>query len=377
MKVSIIGTGITRFGELWDKSLLDLAFEAGEEALRESGLKKEHVDALFVANMLAIKFDTQAHLGAAVAQNLKLSCPAYHVEAACASGGLAINLARESIISGRNKNVLVVGVEKMTDVPTPDAVAGLMGAASEEERDSGLTFPGLYALMAKAYFSKFKSNERDLAYSSVKNHFHGSLNKNAQFQNLITFDQVLSSTKIADPLKLLDCSPITDGAAAVVLSSQLTKNAPFISASQVATDSLNLAQRDTLFEIKASQKAAKNAFAEAGIEAKDLDLAEVHDCFSIAEIMAMEDLGFSQKGEGAKLIKSTQTTLGGKMPVNTSGGLKACGHPVGATGVKQVVEVARQLRGRAGNRQVEGAKIGLTHNVGGTGATVVVHIIQN
>ncbi len=377
MKISITGTGITKFGELWDKSLLDLAFEAGEEALRESGLKKERVDALFVANMLAIKFDTQAHLGPALAQNLKLSCPAYHVEAACASGGLAINLARESIISGRNKNVLVVGVEKMTDVPTPDAVAGLMGAASEEERDSGLTFPGLYALMAKAYFSKFKSNERDLAYSSVKNHFHGSLNKNAQFQNLITVDQVLSSTKIADPLKLLDCSPITDGAAAVVLSSQPTKNAPFISASQVAIDSLNLAQRDTLFEIKASQKAAKNAFLEAGIEAKDLDLAEVHDCFSIAEIMAMEDLGFSQKGEGAKLIKSTQTTLGGKMPVNTSGGLKACGHPVGATGVKQVVEVARQLRGRAENRQVEGAKIGLTHNVGGTGATVVVHIIQN
>lgn len=376
MKVSIIGTGVTKFGELWDKSLLDLAFDAGVEAIKESGLKKEHVDALFVGNMLAAKFDSQAHLGPAVAQALGIQAPAFHVEAACASGGIAINLAFESIKAGKYENVLVLGAEKMTDVPAPEAAAGLMGAASEEERDAGLTFPGLYALMAQAYLQKYRAHERDLAHSSVKNHFHGSLNPNAQFQNKITVEQVLKSIQIAFPLKLLDCSPITDGAAAVILSKKVAQK-PHILASAVETDTLSLSKRDSLTEIKASQKAARNAFREAAVMPRDINVAEIHDCFSIAEVIAMEDLGFAGKGEGVKLIQSGKTTLGGEMPVNTSGGLKACGHPVGATGVKQVVEIARQLEGRVSKRQVKNPKTGLTHNVGGTGATVVVNIIQN
>jgi len=376
MKVSITGTGITKFGELWDKSLLDLAFDAGNEAIKESGLKKEQINALFVGNMLSAKFDSQGHLGPAVAQVLGLVSPAFHIEAACASGGLAIHLAAQAIEAGEYENVLVLGAEKMTDVSTAEAASGLMGAASEEERDAGLTFPGLYALMAQAYFAKYQVSQKDVAYASVKNHLHASLNENAQFGNKITVEQVLKSMEIANPLKLLDCSPISDGAAAVVLSKKESKK-PFISASSTKTDTLSLSQRKTLTEIIAAQEAAKSAYRSAGVSPNDIDLAEVHDCFSIAEVIAMEDLSFCKKGEGAKLIKTGKTTIGGKMPVNTSGGLKACGHPVGATGVKQVVEITRQLEGRLTKRQVKNPKIGLTHNVGGTGATVVVNIIQN
>jgi len=225
---------------------------------------------------------------------------------------------------------------------------------------------------------QFGTTAEQLAAVAVKNHFHASLNPNAQFQNTITVEQVLKSSCIADPLKLLDCSPISDGAAAIILSAKRKEKGVQIIASAVATDTLALAQRKSLTELKATKEAARKAYTQAGIAVKDIDVAEVHDCFTIAEILAMEDLGFYTKGEAAKAIVRGETTLGTakRWVVNPSGGLKGCGHPVGATGVKQVVELVEQLRGRAGKRQVAGARIGVAHNVGGSGATAVVHILK-
>jgi len=252
-----------------------------------------------------------------------------------------------------------------------------MGAGSNEERLAGATFPGLYAILARAHMEKFGTTLEELATVAVKNHFHASLNTNAQFHKTLTVEDVMKSSKIADPLTLLECSPISDGAAAVVL----TKNhkGVRIIASEVATDTLGLAQRDSLVELRATKEAAQRAYHISHITPNDIDVAEVHDCFTIAEILAMEDLGFFSKGKAGMAIAKGETTLGKtkRLVVNPSGGLKGCGHPVGATGIKQVVEIVQQLRGIAGKRQVIGAKIGLAHNVGGSGATAVVHILKN
>ncbi len=376
MKIAVKGIGITKFGELWDKSLEDLMFEAANKAIKDSGFKIKDIDGILVGNMLYGKLSGQNHLGALLTSKLGLDCYASTTEGACASGGLAIHLATQMISSGEYQNILVVGVEKMTDQQASDVSLALMGAGSEQEREAGLTFPGLYALMTQAHFEKFGTTKEHLAKVAEKNHYHGSLNENAQYPFTISVEKVLKSTPIAHPLNLLDCSPLTDGAAAVVLSKDFKKGDIFISASTVATDNINLADRESLTEIKATKIASQKAYRQAGIKPSDISLAEVHDCFTIAEILAMEDLGFCKKGDGGKFIESGVTRLAGKMPVNTSGGLKACGHPVGATGVKQIVELTLQLRGKADKRQVKNAKIGLAQNVGGTGATVVVNILQ-
>ncbi len=376
MKVNILGSGITKFGELWDKGLLDLAYDAGSEALKDSGLKAGQIDAVIVGNMLYGKASGQDHLGALVAQKLGINTSSAHVEAACASGGVAVHQAVTGVLSGLYENVLVIGVEKMTDLSTSEIGTALMGAASEAERQSGLTFPALYALMSKSHMKKYGTTREQLASVAVKNHYHASLNPKAQYSFEISVDKVLNSSMIADPLTLFDSSPITDGAAAVVLSSSKPSDV-YISASAVASDSVGLSERKNLNEISATIRASKKAFEQAGITQKEVDLLEVHDCFTIAEILAMEDLGFCKKGDGGKFIESGITKLGGNLPVNTSGGLKGCGHPVGATGVKQIIEVYEQLKGTAVNRQIKNPKIGLTQNVGGTGATVAVHILQN
>jgi acetyl-CoA C-acetyltransferase len=253
-----------------------------------------------------------------------------------------------------------------------------MGAGSEEERSAGATFPGLYAVLARTHMKEFGTREEELASVAVKNHYHASLNPNAQFHNILTVEQVMKSSRIADPLKLLDCSPISDGAAAVLITSKKTVRAITVAASSVATDTLGLAQRKSLTELKAPREAAEKAYALSGISPKHIDVAEVHDCFTIAEILAMEDLGFYKKGKAAEAIVRGDTKLGTSkhLVVNPSGGLKGCGHPVGATGIKQVVEIVEQLRGKTGARQVPGARVGLTHNVGGSGATAVVHILK-
>lgn len=375
MRIKVLGTGLTKFGELWDKSLLDLALESSIEAIDDSKLSINNIEAVFVANMLYGQLTGQQHLGALVTSSLGLNCASVRVEAACASGGLAVHLAIQSLKAGTYKNVLVVGVEKMTDTSISSITSSLMGAGSESERKAGLTFPGLYALMARSHMQQFGTTRKDMAQVAVKNHYHASLNPKAQFPFEISLDKALNSPCICDPFTLFDASPISDGAAAVVLSSQ-SPSGVFISGSAVASDTVDLSSRKSLTELAATKLAAKQALEQAAVETDDIKVAEIHDCFTIAEILAMEDLGFCQKGEGGQYIQSGASKLGGKIPVNTSGGLKACGHPVAATGVKQIIEVTHQLQQRAGKRQVKGANLGLTHNVGGSGATVVVHILQ-
>jgi acetyl-CoA C-acetyltransferase len=381
MNIYITGAATTKFGELWQASPRALAQEAVDAATLDADITKDEVEALFVGNMLSGILGGQEHLGAFFAEAVGLPVPACKIEGACASGGLAVHAAVNAVMSGQYKTVVALGVEKMTDHRPEDVATALMGAGSDEERRSGITFPGLYAMLARVHMETYGTSSAQLASVAVKNHFHASLNPNAQFHNLLTIEQVVKSSKVADPLRLLDCSPITDGAAAVVISSQppaASSGQIQVMASCVATDSLGLSGRESLTEIKATRLAAKKAYEKAGMSAQDIDIAEVHDCFSIAEILAMEDLGFYEKGKAGSAIERGETRFGSEkhLVVNSSGGLKGCGHPVGATGVKQIAEIVCQLRGRAGKRQTKHASIGLTHNVGGSGATAVVHILK-
>jgi len=379
-KVAVIGIGCTKMGEHWEKSLRDLSTEAGALALKDAGLSGKDIDALFIGNMSAGRFTGQEHVGALAVDQAGLTpIPATRCEAACASGSLAFRKAYLSILSGHHKIVLVGGAEKMTDLKSTGSVATLMGAGDQEwESSIGLTFTGLYALMARAYMRKYGLTREELSLVPVKNHKHAINNPYAQFNFEITVEDVMKSPLIADPLRLLDCSPITDGAAAVILASEDVakdfENAVWIAGSGQASDTLALHGREDVCRIRAAEKAAKMAYQQAGVGPDDIDIAEVHDCFSIAEIIAYEDLGFAERGKGKDLLVNKETTIGGKIPVNTDGGLKV-GHPVGATGIKQIIEVVKQLRGEASN-QVKDAKIGLTHNVGGSGATAIVHILK-
>lgn len=381
MKINILGVHATKFGELWNVSPRVLAKEAMENALKASGLDASYIDALFVGNMLSGILGNQANLGSLLAEELGVQIPAFRMEGACASGGLALHNAINSLRGGQYKTVLVMGIEKMTDHNQDEITTALMAAGSDEERMAGATFPGVYALMAQAYMQKYKVTEEELASVSVKNHYHGTLNSKAQFQFLVTIGDVMRSPKIADPLKLLDCSPISDGAAAVVITSEniikKVRHPVQIVASEVGTDTLSLHDRKSFTSLSAVINASTKAYKKAGIKPTDIDVAEIHDCFSISEAIATEDLGFSKKGFGAKdIAKDKRTLFKGDIICNPSGGLKSCGHPVGATGIKQIVEITEQLRGEAGKRQVKGAKIGLTHNVGGSGTVAVIHILK-
>lgn len=380
-KVYVAGIGMTKFGELWTKSLRDIAMEASLSAINDAGLVTQDIDAVYVANMIASKSAGQSHLGALITSALGLNVPAVRIEGACASGGLAIIAASESIKSGKYKRVLVVGAEKMTDMSPPGLTSALMEAADEEwEGFYGATFAGLYALIARAYMKEFGLTQKDMALVAVKNHSNSSLNPNAHFRQKVTVSEVLKSSPVATPLKILDCAPISDGAAAVVMTNESmvnrSKEMVRLIGSGCATDGLSLASRDSLTTFKSARLASNNAYSEAGLKPNDINFAEVHDCFTIAEIIALEDLGFYEKGKAILGIRKGETQLKGKLPINTSGGLKGCGHPVGATGVKQVVEVVTQLRGEAGKRQVKNALIGLTHNIGGSGATCCVNIFR-
>lgn len=380
MNINIIGAATTKFGELWNVSPRELGNEAMHNALANAQKKPEHIDALFVGNMLAGMLGNQANIGSLFSEELGTQIPAFHVEAACASGGLALHTAINSVLAGQYKTVMVLGIEKMTDSNQDDATSGLMAAGSDEERQAGATFPGIYALIAQAYMQQYTVSEELLSSVPVKNHYHGSLNKKAQFQFQVTVADVMKSTKIADPLKLLDCSPISDGASAIIITSEdVDKNLKPVSiiASEIATDTLALHNRDSFTTLSAVSLASQKAYTKAGITPSNINVAEIHDCFSIAEIIATEDLGFSKRGHGAKDIADGKYTLGkGTLITNPSGGLKACGHPVGATGIKQIVEITQQLRGESETRQVKDAKIGLTHNVGGSGSIAVIHILQ-
>ena len=384
-EVAVIGVGQTEFGELWDRSFRDLGIEAELKAIQDANVRSEDIDAVYIGNMSAGKFIDQEHVAALVADYAGLAdmhLPTVRIEGGGACGAIALLQARLAIMSGLHDIVIVGGAEKMTDVGDVQAAEILSSTADQEwESVFGATFAGLYAMMARRHMHEYGTTREHMASVAVKNHKNGALNPEAQFQKEITMDTVLNSPWVAEPLGLFDCAPLSDGAAALVLCSmekaRKFTDAPIrIAGSGQASDFLAVHDRRDLTTMDATVVAGKRAFAEAKCEPKDVQVAEVHDNFTITEILAIEDLRFVEKGKGGPATMDGWTALNGKISVNPSGGLKARGQPVGATGVAQAVEIVRQLRGQAGKRQVVGATRGLTHTLGGTGATAVVHLFE-
>ncbi len=378
--VVVIGAGMTKFGELWEKSIKHIFVEAALKAIEDSGV--DHIDSMYVGAMSPGLFVGQEHLGAVMADYLGVTpIPATHVESACASGGAAFRQAFLEVASGASEIVLAGGVEKMTD--GADITDTLATAADQEyEVYHGITFPGLYAMIARAHMERYGTTREQLAAVAVKNHRNGAKNPNAQFRSEITAEQVMKSTMVSDPLRLLDCSPVSDGAAAVIVASmdvakKLKKNPIRVIASAQASDTIALHSRKDITTLNSVVKAAEKAYKQADKRPNDINLVEVHDCFTIAEIVVTEDLGFFEKGKGGEAAEKGWTSIEcNKIPVNTSGGLKSKGHPVGATGIAQIIELYEQLNGTAGARQVKDAHVGMAQNMGGTGASCVIHILE-
>lgn len=382
-RVAIIGVGMSKFGELWDKNLRDITLEAGMYAIWDSSVSGSAIDGMVIGNMSAGRFTGQEHLGAlAVDMGGLGNIPAYSVEAACASGGAAVRQAYMAIKSGEHDLMLVLGSEKMSDVNQTEAMNTISVASDWEwEGMFGATFPALYAFMARRHMYEYGTTEEHLALPTVKNHKNAVHNPFAQFQSPVPIDAVMKSGMIADPLRILHSSPVTDGAAGLVvcredLAKKYADTPVYIEASDQRSDTLALHDRDSITTMKSVVTSTKYALKQASLEIKDIDVFELHDSFSIGEIILTEDVGIAEKGKGGKALEEGITEIGGKFPVNTSGGLKARGHPVGATGVAQIVELVLQLRGDAEKRQVAGAEKALAVNIGGTGATSIVHILR-
>ena len=380
-KVAVIAIGYTKVSEHWNLSIRELFTEAALMALNEASIGQ--IDALYIGNMFSGYCQHQEHLGVLMADYIGLkSPPAVKVEAAGASGGMALREGVQAVASGLHDFVMVGGVEKMTDVLSTDITSALAMAADQEyEAFIGATFVALNAMVKRAYQHKYGVSDELIATLPVHCHEMASKNPYAQLPFKISVEQVLSSPFIAEPLRLLECSPVGDGAAVLMLcplekAKDFTDTPIEIVGVGAATDTLALYQRDDLTTFKATIEAAEMAYKMAHIKPDDVDVAEIHDAFSITGIISLEDLGFFEKGKAAEAISEGQIAPGGKVAVNTFGGLKARGHPIGATGVYQAVEVVKQLRGDAEKNQVEDAKIGLTQNVGGVGGTVTVHIFR-
>ncbi len=381
--VAIIGVGTTKYGEHWNYSLKDLITEAGIKAIQDANIAGKDIELIVGGSMSSGMFVGQEHTGALFADYMGLNpMAAIRTEAACASSSVAMRVGVMAVASGMYDCVAVGGAEKMTDVYGSHAITTLAGAMDREnEAYFGLTFPGVYAMMARRHMHQYGTTREQLAMVAVKNHGNALYNPHAQYRRKISVDDVLKSQLVADPLRLLDCSPIADGAACIVIVSaesakKYTDTPIYIRASAQASDTLGLYMRKDITTIGANVHAARHAYKMAGVTTKEIDLAEIHDCFTINEIISCEDLGFCKKGEGGKMVEDGETQIGGRIPVNTSGGLKAKGHPVGATGAGQLVELVEQLRGDSGKRQVKGAETGLAHNVGGSGSTSVIHILS-
>jgi len=382
--VAVIGVGINeKWGELWEKSFRTIFIEAALNAIDDA--KLDHIDAMYIGCMSGGLFVGQEHIGSLMADYLGIGpIPATRVESACASGGLAFRQAFIDVASGMNDIVLAGGIEKMLDIDGGATTYALSTAADQEyECFHGVTFPGLYAMIANAYIHKYGLTRKQLAHVAVKNHKNGSMNPRAQFPFETTIDEVINSVMVADPLTIMDCSPVTDGAAAVILcpldlAKKKFKDHPIIHVigSGHATDSIALHSRKDLTWLKAVELSAKKAYEMADKKPSDIDLCEVHDCFTIAEICTTEALGFFEPGKGGKAVEAGETEIDGKIPINTSGGLKSKGHPVGATGIAQILEITEQLRGVSGKRQVKNARIGMTQNMGGSGGSSVCHILE-
>jgi acetyl-CoA acetyltransferase len=384
-QVSVIGVGQTKFGDHPNLGAGELFAQAYEEALRDvdKGFDQKLIQEAYVGT-LGVGGGQLGNFSGVVGDATRLTgIPITRVENACASSGFAFRSAVLAIASGACDIALAGGIEKMRDLSS-DRVRYWLGVSgdTEWERLAGMTFAGVFALMAQRHIHQYGTKEEQLHMVAVKNHKYGADNPKAHLQRAVTLEQATRSAIVSYPLRLFDCCPISDGASAAVLccaeiARKFTDTPIRVLGVGAGTDRLALYQREDFAVLQASKLAAKRAYDMARLDPKDIGLAEVHDCFSIAEIMAYEDLGFCKKGEGGKLIEEGQTYIGGQIPVNVSGGLKSKGHPIGATGVGQIYEVTKQLRGQAdkSTRQVPGAKCGLTHNVGGSGATAVVHIL--
>jgi len=382
--VSVVGIGETKFGRFPETSLKELILEAGTKAIADAGIGREDVKALFMSNFSAQPFCGQGHMGPLAAEVLGLgNIPTIRIEGACASGSLAFRQALGAVATGMYDIVLVGGVEKMTHQSTEAVTSGLAGASDYGlEAGIGATFPSLFALIANRYFHEYGNVRDEMAMCAVQNHENAMLNPDAQMHKRITVEQVKNGLPIADPLTIYDCSLVTDGAAFVVLAATdvaktfcLKRLVEVVGCGQ-AGDTLTLSSRNSLTTFAATLLAAQQAYAIADVAPSQIDLAEVHDCFTITQIINIEDLGFFAKGKGARAVAEGKTAANGQIPINVSGGLKAKGHPVGATGLGQIYEIVTQLRGEGGARQLKKADIGLTHNIGGTAATCVVSIFR-
>ncbi|WP_255170266.1 thiolase domain-containing protein [Natrononativus amylolyticus] len=382
--VRVAGVGVTPFGNVPERTGRDLFGEASIEAFEDSGVSRTDVEAVLYGNFMGELAEHQGHQGPLMAEAAGVDAPATRYEAACASSGAAIRDAVMRIRNGENDVILVGGAERMTNLGTAGATEALAIAADDLwEVRAGMTFPGAYALMAQAYFREYGGGREELAHVAVKNHDNALNNDKAQYQRAIEVADVLEAPLVSTPLGLYDSCPISDGAAAVVLTSdeyaeEHGLEAPVsITGSGQGGDRMALHDREHLARSPAAREAGEEAYADAGISAGDVDVAEVHDCFTIAEVLAIEALDLEPVGEGISAARDGRTIAGGDTPVNLSGGLKAKGHPVGATGASQVAELATLLRGDHPNSEhVDGATTGVAHNAGGTVASALVHVLE-
>ena len=380
--VCVIGAGSTKYGKLED-SISDITIQASVGAIESAGIDPKEIKAGYISNVFGVA-DKQVHLGPVVMSNLGISeRPSLSIESACGSGSVSFREAFANVAAGFYDAVLVTGVEKVTHTGT-EWTTTYFSYCSDffYEGQAGASFPGLFASMARAYLTEFKATEEDLAKVAVKNHENGLLNPKAHLRKKISIDDVMKSAVVASPLKLYDCCPFSDGASSVILCNEKfakehTKDYVRVIGSGRGGSPAALQGREHLTTIPSTKIAAEAAYKMAGITPKDVDFAEVHDCFTIAEVVDSEDLGFFEKGKGVEAVREQQTSRKGEIPINPSGGLKSKGHPIGATGVGQVAEVFEQLTGKAGERTVNDAKIGLTQNFGATGASCAVHIFQS
>ena len=379
--VAIIGVGQTKVGEHWDTSLRHLALEALQAGMADAGVTR--ADVLYVGNMLSGELIGQEHLGALVADFAGLrGIEAFKVEAACGSGAAALRMGVVAVAGGLANIAIVVGVEKMTDTLGPDTTAALaMAADGDYEAAQGVSFVAINALMMRRYMHDYGYSHQDFYPFAVNAHRNGMNNPYAMFHFPVTAERFARARMICDPVNLMDSSPICDGAAAVVLApadaAHAFSAAPVrVAGSAVGTDALALHDRRDPLVLDAAVLSTRRAYDQAGVGPEDIDLFELHDAFSIMAALSLEAAGFADRGQGLRLALDGEIGIDGRLPVTTMGGLKARGHPVGATGVYQVVEVVQQLRGLAGANQVPNARIGMAQNIGGSGATVITHILE-
>ena len=385
-RVAIIGVGATRFGEHFEQGYSDLIVEAAYEAFRDANVSPPQIQAAWLGTCFPDSGGYQGNAGASLADALSLyHAPISRVANYCATGADAFRNACFAVAAGAYDLVLVVGAEKMRDVTARESLVGRLAETGHPVHGKGVTAPGMFALFATRYFDRFGIGRETLAKVAMKNHRHGSLNPKAHFQKEITLEQYFKAPMVADPLGLYDCCPQTDGAAAAVICR--ADLAPTFSQEPILVKGLGLANPvgdelafdpdSDFISFRATKEAATQAYQQAGVKDpfKEIDVAELHDCFTITELVTYEDLGFCQQGEGRTFIEEGVSSLEGALPINTSGGLKSCGHPIGASGLRMIGEITNQLRGRAGKRQVKDAKRGLVHNLGGLGAVTSVIVL--